>query len=160
MAKNGVSSVNALSIEQIAMMCRHVDEMLDAGITLNMAIRSLETAIDATAKHSNVGHASPHAVHHVPMSQWSIEAKIKFAENEQISSGQYLRVEHGTPRRALAKLILDLHRTGNLSKTSFDALIERHWKLAVITHEEDRRLVRSTMMDSPDERWASAGIKF
>ena len=160
MAKNSIISKNALTVEQIAMMCGHVDEMMDAGITLNLAIRSLETAVDATAKHLKVGHASPHSVNHVPMSQWSKDAKAKLAENAQIPSGHYLRVEHGTPRRALARLVLELHRAGNLSKSTFDGLIDKHWKLAVITHEEDRRLERSTMMASPDERWAAAGIKF
>ncbi|MBX2897939.1 MAG: hypothetical protein KF763_21025 [Cyclobacteriaceae bacterium] len=35
-------SRNALSIEQIKLACRHVDELIEAGFSENFAIRSLE----------------------------------------------------------------------------------------------------------------------
>jgi hypothetical protein len=42
-------------------------------------------------------------------------------------------------------------------------LIEREYKLAVITLKQDRRLnriARSKKFDTPEERWAAAGIEF
>ncbi len=42
-------------------------------------------------------------------------------------------------------------------------LVERYWKLAVITLEEDQRLnkvARSKMYDTPEKRWSAAGINF
>jgi hypothetical protein len=43
-------------------------------------------------------------------------------------------------------------------------LVKRYWKLAVITLEEDARLTKAapcaTMFDTPELRWATAGIVF
>jgi hypothetical protein len=60
-------------------------------------------------------------------------------------------------------MVLELHDTGNLTESSMAELVGRYWKLAVITVEEDVRLgriARSTVYDSPDERWRAAGIEF
>jgi hypothetical protein len=39
---------------------------------------------------------------------------------------------------------------------------DQKWKIAVITHEEDRRLnkFKGDTFISPDERWAAAQIEF
>jgi hypothetical protein len=50
-----------------------------------------------------------------------------------------------------------------LSTKSMARLVERYWKLAVITLEEDERLnkvARSRAFKSPQERWAAARIEF
>jgi hypothetical protein len=42
-------------------------------------------------------------------------------------------------------------------------LVERYWKLAVISLEEDKRLnkvARSKAFKTPEDRWAAAGIEF
>jgi hypothetical protein len=75
----------------------------------------------------------------------------------------HFRVEHGTPRRGFARKVLDLHQKNELNDTTMLRLIERDYKLAVITLDEDQRLnriARSKMFETPHERWAAAGIKF
>ena len=44
-----------------------------------------------------------------------------------------------------------------------DALVEREYRLAVITIEEDRvlnKMARSKVATTPEERWKAAGIEF
>ena len=44
-----------------------------------------------------------------------------------------------------------------------DRLCDKRWKVAVITHAEDKRLSeigRSKLFDTPEERWAAANIEF
>jgi hypothetical protein len=75
----------------------------------------------------------------------------------------YFRVEHGTPRRGFALMVLDLYRKDKMSAKTMATLVERHWKLAVITLEEDERLnkiARSKTFKTPRERWKATGIKF
>jgi len=72
-------------------------------------------------------------------------------------------VEHGAPRRPFARRIVNLYRKGELNQEALNELVNRHWRLAVVTLEEDRRLnklARSRMFDGPEERWAAAGIQF
>jgi hypothetical protein len=38
-------------------------------------------------------------------------------------------------------------------------LVRKYWRIAVITHEEDRKISRK-WFKSPQERWAAAGIRF
>ena len=153
-------SKNACTVEQLKLMCQHYDKIVAAGVTANLAIRSLEAAVDATAKHRVIGNAGPHSVRQVPSNQWSRAAKAAHSLNPDRSAKEYLRVEHGTPRRAFTKLILEAHRAGNLNDQTFEGLITKHWKIAVITLDEDTRLPRSEMRESPDKRWADAGIHF
>ncbi|WP_095012677.1 hypothetical protein [Tsuneonella mangrovi] len=153
-------SINALTADQIGLMCRQVDELVDAGVSLNLAIRTLETAVDTTAKHLILGNASPHSADQVPKKQWSVAARAAHCEDPRRPPKEYLRVEHGTPRRAFTRLVLDAYRLGELNQSKFESLVERYWKVAVVTLEEDARLMRSQMMDTPDQRWAAAGIKF
>jgi hypothetical protein len=40
---------------------------------------------------------------------------------------------------------------------------DKRWKVAVITHAEDKRLSdagRSTLLETPEARWAAAKIQF
>lgn len=116
-------------------MCRHFDELVIEGVTMNHAIRLLELSIDVYANHLNGGAPGPYSARKIKL--WSRAAK-RFKSKERL--GDYVRVEHGTPRRALAHMALKLYRKHKLNKTELDKLVNKHWKLAVITLEEDRRL--------------------
>lgn len=153
-------SVNALNVEQVSLLCRHFCEAIDAGINENTAIRTLEQAVDATARYRSLGHSKPVKVHDIPDGRWSVAAKLALTANPKTKFGDYLRIEHGSPKRAFTRLVLALYRGKTLNLNSFHDLIDRHWKLAVITIEEDRRLARTAMFESPEQRWAAAGIKF
>jgi hypothetical protein len=43
-------SKNKLTIDQLKIACRHVRELIEAGVTENLAIRSLEEFTDFTPK--------------------------------------------------------------------------------------------------------------
>jgi hypothetical protein len=84
-------------------------------------------------------------------------------ENLYGKPGILLCVGHGTPRRALVRMVMKLYEGNDLKEQSMPDLCHKAWKLAVITIEEDRnlnRLARSKMFSSPDERWRAAGISF
>jgi hypothetical protein len=75
----------------------------------------------------------------------------------------YFRVEHGTPRRGFAREILKLYGTDELNEKAVKELVDRRWKLAVITLSEDQHLnktARSQMFPTPEERWRAAGMEF
>ncbi|MBP9759775.1 MAG: hypothetical protein KBD24_00210 [Candidatus Pacebacteria bacterium] len=156
------TSVNQPTIDQLGLLCRHVDEMKQAGLTENFAIRILEVVADVYAKLLHGGSATPHFAEHVDV--WSLAATRAKKMNPDRGYGEYLRVEHGTPRRAFANLILDLYHEGKLTNQTVDELVRNYWKLAVITLGEDQMLakgkLRSKMCVTPEERWAMAGIRF
>ena len=58
-AKESMSK-NRPTIEQVKIACRHVDELMAAGVTENLAIRTLELFSDVYAKCHNGGNATPH----------------------------------------------------------------------------------------------------
>lgn len=154
-------SKNAITVEQIRLACRHVTEMVDAGVTENLAIRTLELFTDVYAKIHKGGSATPHHVDQVDL--WSVEALKIREQNPTAVPRDHFRVEHGTPRRSFARKVMNLYQDQNLTDETFNKLIERHWKLAVITLEEDKRLnrvARSKMYGTPEERWAAADIEF
>ncbi len=135
--------------------------MIDAGVTENLAIRTLELFADVYAKVQVIGNASPHHVKHVKL--WPLKAKGLRLAIPDAKPRDYFRVEHGTPRRGFARKVLDLYPKNNLTTTTMDDLVEREYRLAVITLDEDRnlnRIARSTMFDTPEARWAKAGIEF
>ena len=140
------------------MACRHIDEMMVAGVTENHAIRLLELFADVYAKLMNGGSAVPHSVSQVPL--WSVAARRWRQSNPAAKPGIYLRVEHGTPRRGFARKVLELYRRRKLNKKTMDRLVNRYWKLAVITVDEDRRLKRSMLFETPEARWQAAKIRF
>jgi hypothetical protein len=156
-------SKNRHTISQIAAACRHVRELMAEGVTENHAIRTLELITDYYAKLLGGGPPAPHHVSQVPKSQWSLAARELIAANPDAKPALTLRVEHGTPRRAFARMALDLYDREELSEESMGALVSKFWKLAVITVEEDARLAktaRSRVYPTPDERWAAAEIRF
>lgn len=156
-------SKNRLTIQHLALACRHVQELIAAGITENLAIRTLELFSDVYAKMHCGGSATPHSVRQVALDQWSVAAKLVVKQNPDAKPKDCLRVEHGTPRREFARMVLRLYESGKLTEDEMAILVKQYWKLAVITLEEDQRLnknLRSKLFDTPDERWQAANILF
>ena len=154
-------SKNKPTIGHLEIACRHIKELTAAGVTENHAIRILELFADVYAKLLKGGSATPHHVRHVD--KWSMAARKWFDANPSVKPGNYLRVEHGTPRRAFAKKVMRLYEDGNLTEATMADLVRNSWKLAVITVEEDAALnktARSKSFSSPCERWRLAGIRF
>ncbi|MDZ4733515.1 MAG: hypothetical protein SGJ16_08005 [Nitrospirota bacterium] len=146
---------------QLNIACRHVEEMMAAGVTENMAIRTLELFTDVYAKLQMVGSATPHHVDQVEL--WSVKARNLRRKMPDGKPKDLFRVEHGTPRREFARKTFALYQKGKLNEKSMEKLVHRYWKLAVITLEEDQRLnkvARSRMFATPEKRWSAAGIKF
>lgn len=134
-----------------------------AGVTENLAIRTLELFADIYAKIHHGGSTSPHHVRQVPQNQWSVAAKKSLKNDPMAKAGSLLRVEHGTPRRAFARKVLKLYQANKLNARTMAILCRKAWKLAVITVDEDsalNKVARSKVFSSPDERWRAAGIIF
>ena len=154
-------SKNKFSIEQMIIACRHVNELIDAGVSENMAIRNLELFTDVYAKIHSGGSPSPHHVNQVAL--WSVEAQRVKNPESVANAKDHFRVEHGTPRRQFARLTMKLYRGNQLNVDTLNELVKSYWKLAVITIEEDRKLnklAKSKLYDTPEARWAVAGIVF
>jgi hypothetical protein len=154
-------SKNAITIEQLKLACRHVQEMIDSGVTENLAIRTLELFADVYAKLIVVGNASPHQVDQVKL--WSIKARELRKTKPDAKPKDCFRVEHGTPRRGFARKLRLLFQKDELTEATMVELVKRDYRLAVITLEEDQRLnkiARSKPFDTPEERWENADIKF
>jgi hypothetical protein len=152
----------AVTIDLLNLACRHVEEMCVAGASENQAIRTLELWADGYGQFQTVGTTTPHHVRKVKPALWSAKA-AKLRKSDPDAAGKFLRVEHGTPRRAFARKVLALHRAGKLNERTMAGLVRRDYRLAVITLEEDRqlnRIARSTTFASPEKRWAAAGITF
>lgn len=129
-------------------------------MTLNHAIRLLELIADVYARvlmggKPNVWHADD-----VAANQWSLAARKAIRENPKAAYGTFLRVEHGTPRREFALKILALYEKGRLTPRAMRVIVNKYWRVAVLTHEEDRRIRRKPLFKMPQERWAHYGIKF
>ena len=152
---------NAVTLNQIEIACRHVGEMREADVTENLAIRTLELFVDVYAKVYHDGTPAPHHVSQVCL--WSTKARELRMRKPHAKPKDHFRVEHGTPKRELARLVFDLHQKKKLNNQNLNKLVKRYWKLAVITLDEDRRLnniARKKMHNSPEERWAAAEILF
>jgi hypothetical protein len=107
-------SKNALTIEQMSLACKHVFELIDAGMSENLAIRSLEIYAKVYAKCRVLGEATPD--HADQYDHWSKAVRKAKAEPDR-PYGQYLRVEHGTPRRHCARLVLDVLQKAEVNKS-------------------------------------------
>jgi hypothetical protein len=152
---------NAPTIEQLNMLCRHVVESMESGMSENWAIRLLEQVANMYAKYRVFGYVAVDSADQY--THWSKAALAAKAANPKLAAGGHLRVEHGTPRRAFARVVLAAYREGKLTKEWMDAHCATKWKVAVITHDEDKRLNvlgRSKEFSTPDERWAAAKIEF
>jgi hypothetical protein len=151
---------NNPTIRQIKIACRHILELVDAGMTVNLAIRNLELYTNIYAKYRIMGNTNVDYADQYPI--WSKSARKAKAANPKIAYGQYLRIEHGTARREFALQVLDAFEKRKLTQRWMDSLCDRKWKVAVITHEEDRRLgklTRSKSFRTPELRWAAGGIR-
>ena len=154
-------SKNAFTIAQLNLACCHVKEMLAANVTENMAIRTLELFADVYAKLLMGGSPTPHHIDQVEL--WSIKAKKLRKKIPNGKPKNLFRVEHGTPRREFAQKVFALYQESKLDEKSMQRLVNRYWKLAVITLEEDQHLnkiSRSKMFATPEKRGAAAGIHF
>lgn len=154
-------SKNQITIEQLQLACRHVHEMRSAGVSENMAIRTLENFADVYAKLHTGGSATPHHVDQFEL--WSVRARALREDLPEGKPRDYLRVEHGTPKRAFARMILDLFSRDQLTSAEMARLISRYWRIAILTIEEDERLnriARTKAYQRPEDRWAAAGIEF
>ena len=157
-----MASKNAHTIDQLNMVCRHVVELIDHGMSENWAIRLLEQMANMYAK-ARLFNGRVVVDHAEQYDLWSKAARAAKAANAHLPTGKYVRVEHGTPRRAFAREVLAAFKAGHLTKEWMDDHCERKWKVAVITHEEDMRLnkiSRTKPFSTPDERWAAAKIEF
>jgi hypothetical protein len=146
---------NAVTIQQIEMACRHAGELMTSDVSENTAVKTLHRLIDVYCKRRLLGYMSPD--HADDYQLWSRAARQAKASNPGKPYGQYLRVEHGTPRRHFVREVLAKYRVGGLTKDWLDDFCDKYWKVAVITHEEDerlRRLARSQAYPTPEERWA------
>ncbi len=135
--------------------------MMAAGVSENLAIRTLELFADFYAKLLMGRSAAPHHVNQVEL--WSVKARNLKKKSPDGKPKDLYRVEHGTPRREFARKVLILYRKSSLNEKSMQRLVRRYWKLAVITLEEDQRLnrvARSRMYATPEKRWSAAGIQF
>jgi hypothetical protein len=158
-------SKNRMTISQLKMACRHVEEMLGNGFTTNFAIRNLELFSDSYARQyfGGRGVGAPLSAKYIEL--WS-NAANKYKSRilrGVIKPRDCVRVEHGTPRRGFANKVMELFDKKQLNEKTINTLVQRYWKLAVITLEEDQRLnkvARSKMFSSPDKRWKTAGIVF
>jgi hypothetical protein len=112
--ENAIMSKNAITIEHLNITCRHVIELMDVGMTENLAIRSLELFANVYAKMRVVGSASPDYADQYKL--WSKAALLAKATDPKQKYAEYLRVEHGTPRRQFARLVLGRFRKGRLLK--------------------------------------------
>lgn len=135
-----------------------MDELLEAGFTENIAIRLLELCANIYAKERMVGINAPD--HADQFELWSKAALKAKKAHPKWKPGRYLRIEHGTPRRQFARLVLEACRHRRLTKSWMDKLCDTKWKVAVITHDEDGRLARSKLYKSPEARWRTAKIRF
>src|ERR1700730_7358815 len=150
-------SKNAITIPQLKIASRHVEEMTAAGVTENLAIRTLELFADVYAKFKVIGNTSPHHVNHVKL--WSVKARKIREAMPDAKPKDYFRVENGTPRRGFARKILELYQNRELNERRMEDAVQRYYRLAVITLQEDQNLNkigRSKMFDTPEERWAAA----
>lgn len=154
------SPKNLVSITQLKLACRHFHEMIEAGMTENFAIRTLELLANTYAKQRIVGIHAPDHVSHYDL--WSAKAISAQRKNPGFPPGLYLRVEHGTPRRQFARYVIEAASRQILTEKWMNALCTRKWRVAVITHEEDKKLskLKNVIYPSPEKRWAAAGIKF
>lgn len=156
-------SRNQVTIEQLQIACGHVQELRAAGMTENLAIRTLELLTDVYAKLAAGGSATPHKARDISRSKWSKAAMRILEENPNAEPRLHFVVEHGTPKRQLARLVMKKYEAKNLTEETMKSLCKDRWKLAVITREENSRLNRmnrSGLLGSAEERWTRAGIEF
>lgn len=137
-----------MKYEHIVAVFDAFDSLIETGVVENLLFKVLDHLL-------NVYASDVHAGRPIPISR---------AARSLLGVPGAVILEHGTPRRELTRLFVTAHRRNKLSKAHARNLIEKHWAIAYITKAEDQRLrdlgLRSKMMDSPQARWAAAGIEF
>jgi hypothetical protein len=143
-------SKNAPTIKQLKIACRHVAELRAAGMTENLAIRNLELISDCYAKFRILGNVNVDYADHYKL--WSKAARGAKVAHPKWAYGRYLRVEHGTPRRQFARDVLEAFKNKQLSKKWMDIFCDKKWRVAVITHEEDKNLLEVQKRGGPQQK--------
>lgn len=160
------NSKNQYTAEQIGLVCRHVGEQCQAGISENFALRSLIVMVDAYAKLRKLGVANPDRADQ--FETWSVAAvelwKRKKDEKPPPPFGRHLRNEHGYGKSAFARRVLKTYKDsgGHLTEETMDSLVDKYWRVAVVTLYEDKRLNGRDRSNegqrSAEERWKEADI--
>ncbi|MGA7871583.1 MAG: hypothetical protein WCA22_11865 [Candidatus Binatus sp.] len=120
-------SKNSITIDQLKLACRHVNEMIHAGVRENLAIRTLELFADKYAKLKKLKKTGPNNVNQVKL--WSIKARNLLDAKPDAKPRDYFRVEHGMPRRGFARKIRELEKRHQLNTETMNKLVERFTNL-------------------------------
>jgi hypothetical protein len=135
-------------------------KLREAGLVQNFYVWELKHRIEAYYLGRNNLYAGPNGIPYEQIDLWSEKALEEYS-NDKKAKRDLIR-EHGAPRTPFAIMILELYLSGDFNEKVMSEKLDLHYKLAVITKEEDRRLnairARSKMYPSPHERWAAAGI--
>jgi hypothetical protein len=132
----------------------------DAGADPNCYLRELMERIDGanSARRGYYYGAQFNGYDKSKLELWSVFALHAVNRDPRVK----LRVEHGSPKAAFAARTLDLYTKDKLTEEVFNQELDRLYKLAVITLDEDQKLndagLRSKMLSSPEERWNNVGI--
>ncbi len=133
----------------------------DAGADPNCYLRELMESIDGanSARRGYYYAAQFNGYDKSTLELWSVDALQAVGRDPNVK----LRVEHGSPKAAFAVHILDLYTKGKLTEDIFNQELDRLYRLAVITLDEDQKLndagLRSKMLETPEDRWARVGIE-
>jgi hypothetical protein len=127
------------------------DVMTAAGVAENLSLKVIDHVVNVYASNFHAGKPVP----------------VSRAAREVLANGGTKRdliLEHGTPRRALTLLLMKERRANTLTEGRAKAIMETQWAIAHITRAEDQRLrdrgLNSKALDTPQARWAAAGIEF
>ena len=101
-------SKNRITIDQLRAACRHVEELQALDVRENLAIRTLELFADVYAKLQVMGNTNPHSASEVKL--WSKAALELKSARPRAKAGVCFRVEHGTPRRVFARMVMERYR--------------------------------------------------
>ena len=157
-------SKNNITPRQLNLVCKHVQEQIDFEITKNFAMRPLILMADVYPKLKKIGNASPDRADQFEL--WSKEAvklwEQKLKEHPKPPFGKYLRNEHGFTKTMFAEKVLTKYtKDGPLDEEMLAGLVEKYWRVAVITLDEDKKLDRTNKDGkSAENRWKDAGIEF
>jgi hypothetical protein len=135
-------------------------KLRESGMVQNFYTWELKHRIEAYYLGRNELYAGPNGIPYEQIDLWSEKALESYSRKKE--DARNLVREHGAPRTPFSAMVLDLYMSGNLSEKVMNDILDLHYKLAVITKEEDKQLnairARSKLYPSPEERWAAASI--
>jgi|SRR5271165_1477182 len=145
--------------ECVLIALEYMKKLRDAGVTHNQIHREIMFRIDG-ANNARKGHYSgAKGFNKSTIDLWSVKALAAYKKDPKVK----LRVEHGSPRTPFAQRVFNLYLRNKLTEKLFNKMLDDHYKLAVITLDEDQKIRangdRSVMHDAPEMRWKAAGIK-